>query len=112
VDPSGRTVQLSTEPPENFVRPAADPMFRSVAAAFGARAIAIVLSGMGRDASIGAKAIRDAGGKVFVQDPNLAVAASMPRSVVSLGLADEILPLDALAQRINAEAGEIAAQPV
>jgi len=112
VDASGHRIRLTTEPPENFVRPAADPLFRSLAEVFGAKTLAVVLTGMGRDASLGAQAIRNAGGRVFVQDPNFAVAASMPRTVIGLGLADQILSLDAIAEQIAIEAGRLTTEMV
>jgi two-component system, chemotaxis family, protein-glutamate methylesterase/glutaminase len=110
IEVSGKTLRLTSEPPENFVRPAADPLFRSLAAVFGANSVAVILTGMGRDASLGAQAVRAAGGRVIVQDPTLAVAASMPRTVISLGLADEILALGDIAAQVTAEVERLAGQ--
>lgn len=78
-------------PKENFVRPSADPLFRSLAEVFNNRSIAIVLTGLGRDGSAGASVIKNIGGEVIVQNPDTAVAPSMPRSVIEEGICDHIL---------------------
>lgn len=91
--PEGPSITLSDAPPENFVRPSVDPLFRSIASVYGPRGIGVVLTGMGRDASLGAQHVHAAGGKVIVQDPTTAIAASMPRSTISLGLGNRIVPL-------------------
>ncbi len=93
-------LHLTDSPPENFVKPAADPLFRSVAIAFGRHSIGIVMTGMGHDGSIGCGYISAGGGVVIVQDPKSAVIDSMPQSVVSLGLADEIAPITAIPEAI------------
>lgn len=75
-------IKLDDGPPENFVKPAADPLFRSVAQLFGKKSIAVILTGMGCDGTIGAKYIKSAKGKVIVQDPNTAVVKYMPTNVI------------------------------
>jgi two-component system, chemotaxis family, protein-glutamate methylesterase/glutaminase len=85
--------ELTEDPPENFCRPAVDVLFRSVASAYGDRALAAVLTGMGRDGGRGAKVVRDAGGEVYVQDDATSVVWGMPGAVAGAGLADKILPL-------------------
>lgn len=101
---AGRGLELALHqgPHENGCRPSADPLFRSVAETFGRSALAVVLTGMGQDGTLGARAIRDAGGSVFVQDEASSVIWGMPGSVVKAGLADRVLPLDALAAEIVA----------
>lgn len=94
---------LSDSPPENFVRPAADPLFHSAAGFFGRYCVGVVLTGMGRDGVKGATYVKSAGGAILVQDPETAVAPSMPRTVVSAGLADKVLPLPQLGEAITAE---------
>ncbi len=57
-----KVIRLNEDPPENFCRPAVDPMFRSIAAAYGGRVLAVILTGMGSDGSRSAQNIVDAGG--------------------------------------------------
>ena len=85
-------------PPENYCRPAADVLFRSVANACGARSLAVVLTGMGRDGWSGAEAITRLGGVVLAQDEASSVVWGMPSGVVEAGLASVVGPVDRLAQ--------------
>ncbi len=91
---------LNQDAPENSCRPAADVLFRSVAQAFGDKVLAVVLTGMGADATRGSAAIRQAGGAVIVQDEASAVVWGMPGSVVAANLADRICPLNGIVDEI------------
>ncbi len=93
-------LNLNEDPPENSCRPAVDVLFRSVAEAYGPSALAVVLTGMGNDGTVGAREIRDAGGEVFVQDQASSVVWGMPGSVVAANLADRVSPLDCIASDI------------
>lgn len=99
------TIRISDDPPENHCRPAADPMFRSVAQAYGSGALAVVLTGMGDDGRQGCVAITDAGGRVVVQDEATSVVWGMPGSIVSAGIPCRVLPLPAIAAHVTALCG-------
>jgi two-component system chemotaxis response regulator CheB len=81
VDGTGR-LGLSLEAPVNQCRPAVDVLFQSAAWSYGKRLLAIVLSGANSDGAQGLRAVADAGGSCWVQDPLTAMAASMPRAAV------------------------------
>jgi len=87
-------------PPENYCRPSVDPMFRALAAIYGERLLALVLTGMGHDGRAGARAIAETGGTVLAQDEASSVVWGMPGAVAQAGLARETLDLDALAGRV------------
>jgi len=89
------SIELHQGPPENSCRPSADVLFRSVASAFGAGTLAVVLTGMGNDGLKGCELIREAGGTIFVQDEASSVVWGMPGFVARAGLAERVLPLDA-----------------
>lgn len=88
------TLRLTQTEKVNFTRPAADCTLTSVAECFGARAIAIILSGYGHDGALGVCAIKRHGGRVIVQDPATATVASMPQAAIDTGQVDWVLPID------------------
>ncbi|MCE0534446.1 chemotaxis response regulator protein-glutamate methylesterase [Kineosporia rhizophila] len=98
---TGVFVHLSDAPPENFCRPAVDVMFRSVAAVYRNRVLAVVLTGMGKDGALGAGVIRAAGGEVFAQDEATSVVWGMPGATVMAGQADRVLPLEQMAGTVT-----------
>jgi two-component system chemotaxis response regulator CheB len=94
-------LRINQDPPENFCRPAVDPMFRSVAECFGKRALCVVLTGMGRDGAAGAKVVADAGGCVVAQDEATSVVWGMPGATYAAGVCDAVLPISEIAPFIN-----------
>lgn len=100
VDPDGN-LSFSHRPAINFVRPAADRLFESLAQSFGPRAIAVVLTGTGRDGARGAQMVKRAGGKIIVQDETTSEFFGMPGAAIHAGEVDMILPLDQIAPALE-----------
>jgi two-component system chemotaxis response regulator CheB len=96
-----RRLNLNQSPPENSCRPAVDVPFRSVAVAYGASVLGVVMTGMGSDGTVGAQHIREAGGEVIIQDEASSVVWGMPGLVCASGQADGTYPLDQLASEVT-----------
>lgn len=94
--------QLSDGPPENFCRPAVDPLLRSLVAACGGRVVAAILTGMGHDGLAGCRALAAAGGAVLAQDEASSVVWGMPGAVARAGLAATLAPPEEIAARLLA----------
>lgn len=88
------SLELTDSELVHFVRPSADLLFESVAGSYGARSLAVVLTGSGSDGAMGVRAIKERGGTVIVEDPATAQFAGMPNAALSTGVTDFVLPLD------------------
>ncbi|WP_404372138.1 chemotaxis-specific protein-glutamate methyltransferase CheB [Corallococcus coralloides] len=99
-DAAGVRLHTHQGPAENACRPAVDLLFRSAAEVYGAGVLAVVLTGMGQDGLRGCRRVNEAGGQVVVQDQASCVAGSMPGAVEQAGLADAVVPLEALAPEL------------
>ncbi len=107
IKPKPLTISLNQDPKENFVRPSADPLFRSAALAFGKSTLGVVLTGLGVDGTHGAAHIKAVGGEVLAQDPQSATAPSMPRSIILSGLATETVKLADLNSKIESQISKL-----
>jgi len=101
----GSAIRLTHEKSTSGCMPSVDPMFESVAQVFGARALGVVLSGMGRDGCEGAKDLIDAGARVLAQDKTSSVVWGMPGAVANAGRASAILPPDEIGRLIARRGG-------
>ena len=93
-------IRLTKAPPENFCRPAADPMFRSLADVYGPSVLGVILTGMGRDGLKGARALIEAGGTMIAQDEATSVVWGMPGAVATAGLCSRVSPIDQIAKHV------------
>ncbi len=87
--------------------PSADLAMTSVAEHAGPLAIGVVLTGMGRDAALGAAAIRKSGGIVIAQDEASSVVYGMPRAAADMGCVDAMVPLSGLSETMLACVGDL-----
>jgi two-component system chemotaxis response regulator CheB len=92
------TVRLTKDLPVGGLRPCADITFRTVASVFGKRALAVVLTGMGRDGTEGCRRMREHGCQVIAESKETALIYGMPKSVVDAGLATREAPIEQIAQ--------------
>lgn len=101
-DGGRKIIQITDDPPENNCRPAVDYLFRSVANQFAGRAMAVILTGMGNDGTLGLRLLKRHGCFVIAQDELSCVVYGMPKAAVDAGIVDAVLPLEAIAGRIVA----------
>jgi two-component system chemotaxis response regulator CheB len=94
------TLHLSQGPLENYCRPAADVLFRSAVRTYNGAVLGVVLTGMGSDGLSGSRMIREHGGSLIAQDQDTSIVWGMPGAVTHAGLAQKVLPLDAIAPEI------------
>ncbi|MGD9616846.1 MAG: chemotaxis protein CheB [Alphaproteobacteria bacterium] len=107
-------IRLSRGPRQHFTRPAIDPLFRSVAQAFGPRVVGAVLSGTGSDGARGLREIQQAGGVAVIQHPSEALYPDMPRNAVRAVPGGHIVGIDELPRllvRLSAETVDVPAAP-
>jgi two-component system chemotaxis response regulator CheB len=104
-DGVGARVCLDQSPQQNSCRPAVDALFASIGQVYRGAAIAVVLTGMGRDGLRGSEILKAQGATILAQDEASSVVWGMPGAVVKGGLADRVLPLDQVVPEILRMAG-------
>jgi two-component system, chemotaxis family, protein-glutamate methylesterase/glutaminase len=97
---SGIEVALEEEPSEALHRPSVDVLMLSAADVYGARALGVVLTGMGSDGTEGLRAIRERGGLTLAESAETCVIFGMPKAAIDAGVIERTLPLDRIAGEI------------
>ncbi|WP_418791316.1 protein-glutamate methylesterase/protein-glutamine glutaminase [Phosphitispora sp. TUW77] len=97
---SKNLIGLNQDRPVHSVRPAVDVTLESAVDFYGPNTVGVILTGMGFDGSKGASLVKQAGGKMIVQDEATCVVYGMPRVVVEMGKADKVLPIQNIANEI------------
>jgi two-component system chemotaxis response regulator CheB len=93
-------IKLGNGPPEHSVRPAVDPMMKTVAEVYKSETIGVILTGMGRDGSSGLKAIKEKGGRTIAQNEATCTVFGMPKAAIEEGNVDKVLPLSKIPKQI------------
>jgi two-component system chemotaxis response regulator CheB len=96
----GVRVALDEEPRASLHRPSVDILMVSVARVYGARALGVVLTGMGADGVEGLRAIREAGGQTFAESEETCIIYGMPKAAVEAGVVDRSIPLTRMTDEI------------
>jgi len=94
-------IVITDDPAENYCKPAVDYLFRSVSKNFGKRALAIIMTGMGKDGVLGARLMKRSGAGIIAQDKASSVVFGMPAEAIKADVVDYIAPLDKIAAEIN-----------
>lgn len=94
-------LKITDDPPENHCKPSADYLFRAVAGLFPGKAVGVIMTGMGRDGTLGLRLMKRQGAKIIAQDENTCVVYGMPMEAVKAGVVDLVLPLNQIAEKIT-----------
>lgn len=97
---SNYTAVLDDGPPVNRHRPSVEVLFQSAARIAGRNAVAVMLTGMGKDGAVAMLEMKHAGAFSVAQDEATCVVFGMPKEAIAVGAVDEVLPLPAIAPRI------------
>jgi two-component system, chemotaxis family, protein-glutamate methylesterase/glutaminase len=93
-------VRITDDPPENSCRPAVDYLFRSAAEHLGPAVLALIMTGMGSDGTLGLRQLKRRGAFVIAQDRASSVVFGMPAGPIQEGLADVVAPLSEIHRHI------------
>ncbi len=94
-------IQLLQTPPENFCRPAVDPMLRSLAEIYGPRVLTVILTGMGQDGLLGCQKLAGLDAPVIAQDEATSTVWGMPGAVATEGVCNAVKPLSEIGNAIS-----------
>lgn len=94
------TINLTNDPPVNYVRPSADVTLSSIAKVYGSKNIGVILTGMGSDGAKGIKTIKENGGITIVQNKETCVVFGMPKAAIKTGCVDIVAPLERISREI------------
>jgi two-component system, chemotaxis family, protein-glutamate methylesterase/glutaminase len=99
VDRNGKelVVRIIDGPLVSRHRPSVDVLFRSVATSVGSKAVGIIMTGMGDDGAQGLSEMKEAGADTIAQDEATSIVFGMPRSAISRGAVDIVVPLEQIA---------------
>ena len=101
INKDGKPVlKLSNDPPERFLRPAVNKMFRSAAKFYKKNCLAVLLTGMGRDGAEGCKEIVDNGGYTIAEDRSTCAVFGMPAAAIEMGAATKVYPRNQIPEKI------------
>jgi two-component system chemotaxis response regulator CheB len=98
-------VQITDAPAENYCKPSADYLFRSVAQVYGEKALGVIMTGMGSDGVLGLRLMKRQGAQVIAQDRQSCTVWGMPRMAFEAGVVDIVLPLEEIAEELIRCAG-------
>ena len=93
-------VELDDGPRVSGHKPSVDVMFQSVAEAVGANALAVILTGMGKDGAFGIRSIAQQGGYTIAQDEETSLIFGMPQEAIKTGAVKKVVPLDKVSQHL------------
>lgn len=95
-----KMIRITDDAPEKSCKPSVDYLFRSVALQCPGKAMAVILTGMGNDGTLGLQLLKRDGSVTIAQDEASCVVFGMPREAIQAGVIDHTLPLDGIAQAI------------
>lgn len=93
-------VRLKTPPTEEKYIPSVNAMLTSVARVYGSRSLAVILTGMGNDGSVGVRKVKEVGGSVLAESEDSSVVFGMPREAIATGVVDKIVHLEQMTASI------------
>lgn len=98
---TSRVLKVTDDPAERSCRPSVDYLFRSLSQICGDKTIALIMTGMGDDGLLGCKLLKRQGARVLAQSRETCVVYGMPKCIVENGLADEVIDLKSLPERLS-----------